>query len=230
VLTILSANTVLKELKFHIKRIIHQRDKQQVTQVVSSKQLISATFSFKVSYFLFLRAVDYELRTTGSVTSAFVFNNAPSIPLSLECIGHLSKFYFIPWKCYASVAEFDSILFPWQLIRTGMSLLPNRAIELIQQAKQHGDTMYSHSDELRALGYEALGKKQEASNQRINVEIAKYEKIVGAKNEFYKNEVNRFILGNRESQGEALYKQIEKYELRMKREAKLSRFFHQTHN
>lgn len=40
----------------------------------------------------------------------------PTLPISVECYGHLSTFYFIPWKVYTKIEELEEVIFIKKLI------------------------------------------------------------------------------------------------------------------
>ena len=244
----LTMDTAIHELRRCLNRRKHKQVKKNYNPPIFN-------FEFKNAYLRYLQLVDYvivthkrasnstlidlpsRIRSASYPEQVSICGQSLTTPISFESIGHLSKFYFIPWLDYSIETRYtmkidtNSLLFPWLLFNSKLisddisplDLIPNKILLAIKKS-HHSMYHKEHVLHNRLYGIIALNEEKFMNQLYVNYSSLLMREYSEREVQFYEKEKRKLLPEKGDTDAEDLIDLLQVYKKRLENRAKLSQF------
>lgn len=253
---------------YELKRVLALKAKKPNKHSrMTSRLNIPFNVEFKKAYLMFLKMLDYEIVSTATGNNSRIHEQRdPSeIPtrvrqtsypnglilsllstshqflehsLSWECIGHLAKFYFIPWldyentqTPYTSRIDPHNLIFPWVLFNARIqqdhaTFIPRALLDKIIQSHLHMYNSCGYDNNIlnRILGISAMNETSTMDQVYTNFSALLTKSFSQREIQFYEKEKRKLLPEKPDTDVEDLMDLLNSYKTKLENRARLSQF------
>ncbi|KAG2381674.1 hypothetical protein C9374_006058 [Naegleria lovaniensis] len=250
---------------YELKRVLAMKAKKPKKLTSSLVINIPFTFEFKQAYLMFLKMLDYEIvssarsanyepiepneiptrvrqtkyptrMTSLLTTSTHVLENS----ISWECVGHLAKFYFIPWldyentqTPYTSRIDTRNLIFPWILFNariqhehSALSFVPRSLLYNIVQSHLHMYQSCGYDNDImnRIRGISVMNDTNSMDQLYSNFSAMLTKSSSQREIQFYEKEKRKLLPEKPDTDVEDLLDLLHAYKTKLENRARLSQY------